>query len=296
MQRVVVVAGDLLYVCPNHHCHYWNEDLQCRYCDLDYMALHSIKMGRGFRTKTDAEDIYETVCEIVQEEGRFRNWFFTGGSDPREGYSGEVALAADLLGAIKRGIKDTLGVEVERLPVCLIITPFPKEHLQRLYDEGASAFGGFLETWKKEQWELTCPGKAKYVGYEQHIQNTLDAVSIFGEGNVNCGHTIGVEMAPPPYGFAEIDDAVESTLGGYKFWIDHHIVPTGTNWRIEPGTDFYKMGATLPPLEFYAKLDLGRHYLLQEYLKKNGKGISNDQLGVQNFQPFSCYPDFQKFL
>ena len=103
-------------------------------------------------------------------------------------------------------------------------------------------------------------------------------------------------MAPAPYGFEEIDEAVESTLTGYKFWIDHDVVPTGTNWKIEPGSYFYEMGAVPPPLEFFAKVDLGRHMLLKEYIRRTGKGISNDQLGIQNFQPFGAYADFQKLL
>ena len=296
MERVVMISGDLLVLCPSHHCGYWNEGLQCRFCDIDYMSLFSIKMGRGFRTKVDINDVYETVCEIVQEGGRFRNWFFTGGSDPRFDYSGEVAMTVDLLRALRRAIKDTLGIEVDRLPVCLIITPFKLDEMQRLYDEGASAVGGYLETWNKEQFELVCPGKAKHIGYEEHIRRTVDAVSVFGEGNVNCGHTVGVEMAPAPYGFEEIDEAVESTLTGYKFWVDHDVVPTGTNWKIEPGSYFYKMGAVAPPLEFFAKVDLGRHMLLKEYIRRTGKGISNDQLGLQNFQPFGAYADFQKLL
>lgn len=214
MQRVVLFAGDVLFICPSHHCHYWNEGLQCRFCDIDHMALHSLKMGRGFRTRTDPEEVYETVCEVVQESGRFRNCFFTGGSDPRKAYSGEVGLVTDILRAIKRAIKDTLGVEMERLPICVVITPFVEQDQQILYDEGASALGGYVETWNREQFELVCPGKAKYIGYNEHIRRTVEAVRIFGEGNVSCGHVVGVEMAPPPYGFAEIDDAVERPLGG----------------------------------------------------------------------------------
>ena len=296
MEMVAPRGGDLLYLCPRHHCFYWNEGLQCRFCDLDYMSMFSLKMGRGYKTQVDPQDFYETLCEIVLAEGQYHNWFFTGGSDPRAGYSAEVNLAIDLLTMVKKAIKDTLGVEYDRLPICLIITPFEKDEVQKLYDAGASAIGGYLEVWDKEHFELVCPGKAKNIGRDTHIRRTVDEVEIFGKGNVNCGHTIGVEMAPPPYGFAEIDDAVNSTLEGYSFWIDHDIVPTGTNWRVEPGTVFYKLGAMPPPLEFYAKVDLGRHHLLQEYKRKNGYAISNDQLGIQNFQCFSCYPDFQKYL
>jgi hypothetical protein len=99
-------------------------------------------------------------------------------------------------------------------------------------------------------------------------------------------------MAPPPYGFAEVDEAVNSTLEGYDFLIKNKIVPLGTNWCIQPGSNFYKLGATQPPLEFYVKVDSGRYRLLMKHW--NGK-LSADQMGWK-FQPLSCYPDYQRLL
>jgi len=53
----------------------------------------------------------------------------------------------------------------------------------------------------------------------------LDGIDIFGPGNVACGFVIGVEMAPPPYGFEDVEDALASSLEGYTFVIDKGVIP-----------------------------------------------------------------------
>ena len=102
-------------------------------------------------------------------------------------------------------------------------------------------------------------------------------------------------MAPPPYGFEDVDEAVNSALEGYKFFISKGIVITGTNWQVEPGSYFYKIGAMPPPLEFFVKLDLGRYRLYKEYggFKEGKSGVYANLL---NEQPFSCYPDYARIL
>jgi len=122
-------------------------------------------------------------------------------------------------------------------------------------------------------------------------------VKIFGRGNVSAGWVPGIEMAPSPYGFEDIDEAVNSALEGYKFLISNGVTMAGTNWAIMPGSFFYKMGATPPPLEFYVKLDLGRYRLYKTYGGfKEGKGgiICNSM--CPGTQPWCCYSDYQKLL
>jgi len=41
-------------------------------------------------------------------------------------------------------------------------------------------------------------------------------VKIFGRGNVSAGWVPGIEMAPSPYGFEDIDEAVNSALEGCR--------------------------------------------------------------------------------
>ncbi|MBW1888180.1 MAG: hypothetical protein JRI52_07515, partial [Deltaproteobacteria bacterium] len=105
----------------------------------------------------------------------------------------------------------------------------------------------------------------------------------------------GIEMAPAPYGFEDVDEAVNSALEGYKFYIRNGVVITGSSWQIMPGTFFYKMGALPPPLEFYVKLDLGRYRL---YLEHGGfkEGASGIYANFLYYQSPCTYSDYQRIL
>jgi hypothetical protein len=248
-----------------------------------------MKLGRGWKVRLNADDVYDLWSEALKEKGRWQHVLITGGSNPKDNFSREINQVVDIVTAIRKAGEP---YEPYNIPVNVIATPYTEDGYKAVKDAGAEAFGCYYETWKREQWELVCPGKAKAIGYDPYIERTLNAVKIFGEGNVTAGFVPGVEMAPPPYGFAEVDEAVNSSLEGYDFLIKNGIVPLGTNWCIQPGSDFYKMGAVQPPLEFYVKLDIGRYRLLMKH--HNGR-LSADQMGWK-FQPLSCYPDWQRLL
>ena len=279
------------YFVPVHHCSYWNTNDECRFCDLDYFAKHMMKMGRGFKTRQTPDDIYEATCEVLKDESRYQHCFSNSGSDPRDNYAWDFQYNLEIISAINRAAKDVLGIE--RFPIYLVMAPQPKNKLRELYDAGVCAFGNYLETWDTEQFKLTCPGKAKFLGRNEFIKRMLDGVDIFGPGNVACGFVIGVEMAPPPYGFEDVEDALASSLEGYTFLIDKGVIPLGTNWSIEPGTHFYKLGAKQPPLEFWVRLDLGRFKLLKEFQEKHDYGISAEYLRPQCW---GTYFDYQRLL
>ena len=291
-ETVCHFGGDQFYMVPMHHCGYWNTNEQCRFCDIDYFAKHMMKMGRGFKTRQTPEDLYYAVCEVLKDEGRYQHCFCNSGTDPREGYSRDLEYNLECIVAINRAGKDTIGADP--LPMFLLMAPQPKAGMQKLYDAGLRAFGSYIETWEPQHFKNVCPGKARFMGRDEWIKRTVEAVEVFGRGNVAAGFVIGVEMAPPPYGFEDVEDALTSTLEGYAFFIDNHVVPLGTYWAIEPGTEFYKMGAKQPPLEFYVRVDKGRYELLKKYQKKNCFGISADYLGKS--QPQSCYADYQRIL
>lgn len=285
-------GGDQFYMVPMHHCGYWNTGDQCRFCDIDYFAKHMMKMGRGFKTRQTPEDLYLGVREVLKDEGRYMRGFCNSGTDPREGYARDIEYNLECIEAIMKAGKDAIGADP--LPLFLLMAPGTKEAMQTLYDAGLRSWGSYIETWDENNWPNVCPGKTKFMGREEWLKRTVEAVEIFGKGNVAAGFVVGVEMAPPPYGFEDVEDALASTLEGYAWFIDRHIVPIGTQWAIEPGTDFYKMGAKQPPLEFFTRVDQGRYGLLKEYQKKNGFGISADYLGKS--QPHCCYADYQRIL
>lgn len=278
-----------MLIIPNSHCQYWNTNDQCRFCDLDYNTRQAMKLGKGWKVRLNADDVYDLWSEALKEKGRWQHVLLTGGSNPKDNFSREINQVVDIVKAIRKAGEP---YDPYYVPVNVIATPYEEDGYKAVKDAGAEGFGCYYETWKREQWELVCPGKAKAIGYDPYIERTLNAVKVFGEGNVTAGFVPGVEMAPPPYGFAEVDEAVNSSLEGYDFLIKNGIVPLGTNWCIQPGSDFYKMGAVQPPLEFYVKLDIGRYRLLMKH--HNGR-LSGDQMGWK-FQPLSCYPDWQRLL
>ncbi|MDY6861674.1 MAG: radical SAM protein [Thermodesulfobacteriota bacterium] len=285
-------APHFFYFCPSGHCHYWNEGLQCKFCDMDYNTKLQMKMGREYYTRPTLGDYYDIVYEILQEKGRWKQCFMTGGSDPRNNFNNEVDFLLELIAEMKQAAKDAGN---SHFPINAIISHYEPEQLQRLKDAGLDGAGLYLEIWDKERFRLICPGKEKYVGYDKCIERTLNAIEIFGRGNISVGWVPGIELAPLPYGFEDVDEAANSVLEGYKFFISRGAVMTGSYWQIGPGSEFYKMGAMPPPLEFYVKIDLGRYLIYKEHggFKEGKGGIYANQL---QDQPLCCYPDYHRIL
>ncbi|UCF57551.1 MAG: hypothetical protein JSW15_03540 [Deltaproteobacteria bacterium] len=282
-------GSSCMLIIPNSHCQYWNNGNQCRFCDMDYNTRQAMKMGRGWKVRLNGDDVYDLISEALKEKGRWLHMLITGGSNPKENFERELKQEIEIISAIKKASEPYKPYD---MTTYLVATPVEDDQYRRLKDAGLDAFGGYFETWTKDKWELVCPGKAENIPYDTYLERVLNAVKIFGEGNVGAGFVIGTEMAPPPYGFEEVDEAVNSTLEGYDFLLSNSVVPVGTNWCINPGTDFYKMGAVQPPLEFYVKIDIGRYRLL----KKHHNGRLSGDFMEWKFQPLGLFTDWQRLL
>lgn len=104
------------------------------------------------------------------------------------------------------------------------IQALPDEGWKRLYDTGIPSVQPNIEVWDKGLCEIICPGKAKYVGYEEWVKRTVRAVNFWGPGNVNPNFVSGIEMAQP-FGFKDVNKAVESTLSGFDFLMSNGVLP-----------------------------------------------------------------------
>jgi len=291
MQNILsnIGFGDA-FCCPNAHCHYWNTGDQCKFCDLVYNTKHNLKMGKKFRTRVLPEDLYETTCEWLKgKPGYARSIFINGGTDPREDFQRSFQYYLDMIEAIIKAGKDTIGKDFI-VPVHLLDHPYGKDRMIQLKEAGALGFDVQLEIWDEEKFKLQCPGKYKNLGRDRWLKGAIEVAEVFGEGNAVLCFVSGIEMAPPPYGFESIDEAVNSTLEGIQWGIDHGLAPgEAANWAIEPGSYFYKIGASPPPLEFYAKLDLGRYRL------QKGTGLSSDAWSYR-YEYNTAANDFQRLL
>ena len=286
------MGSDGLLLVPFEHCVYWENKNQCLFCDYDFNWKRAKKIDPQSRIQLDFQGIYEATKEALKERGRWRRILITGGSDPNRNYEREFEAYCKVVESIARAVKESCPDRGDPPPIYLVASPIGEVQLIAYKDAGVSAFGTYFETWDPEHFKLGCPGKQKFMGRDHFLDMALKAVDIFGEGNSIAGFVVGAEMAPPPYGFSDMEEALDSTLSGYEYLIKNKIVPQGTIWSIRPGHAFHRMKAKQPPLEFYVRLDRGRIDLLRKYW--NGR-LSADAMGYA-YQPIGTYCDWQRLL
>ena len=107
-----------------------------------------------------------------------------------------------------------------------------------------------------------CPGKEKWIGHKEWVRRTLDAVEIFGRGQV-CTQVIGgVELAKP-YGFSSLEEALESNFQACDFFARHGVSYLSVIWHPHKAS---RLGfQPVPPLEYYIRLAKGLHEIRRSY-------------------------------
>ena len=107
-----------------------------------------------------------------------------------------------------------------------------------------------------------CPGKEKWVGYREWIRRTVDAVEIFGKGNVYTQVVTGAELAEPD-GFRSMDEALESNLKLCEFFAKNGVNFMSMVWRPHKAA---RLGfQPMPPLEYYVRVTKGLYEIRKEY-------------------------------
>ncbi len=265
METIATARPQRLDINPYRYCHFWDGGNQCRYCAYftDVKASSTLANGK-FPRQVDPQDIYETVREALKEPGRFSQVMLTSGADPRgeNTFDFEVDRQIEALQAIGRNFK------TRRFASQLIGCGYDKAQLQRLHDEtGLTTYCPDIEVWDPKLFDWICPGKAKWNGRDWWIRSALDAVDIFGPGNVYTNAVAGVEMAQP-HGFKTVDEALASHFEACEFFAKNGVIYLSLVWIPWRGSQFH--GQKQPPLEFYARLVKGLHDIRKAYgLKAN---------------------------
>lgn len=108
-----------------------------------------------------------------------------------------------------------------------------REDSRRYREAGADSCCYNLETWDAATFRAVCPGKDHYVGREQWIQALVDAVEVFGRGNVGSAFVAGVELTPPAPVMSK-EEMLHSIEEGASFLLDHGVVPLYSPlWPVE---------------------------------------------------------------
>ncbi|MDP2726851.1 MAG: radical SAM protein, partial [Dehalococcoidia bacterium] len=116
--------------------------------------------------------------------------------------------------------------------------------------------------WEPHLFKALCPGKERRVGRDEWLRRLLEAVEVFGRGNVNTHMVAGIELAQP-YGFSEVGRAVESTSQGLDFLMEHGVLPTMQSWICEPGSSL--AGHPLITLDYFIQIDRNWYQIWKEH-------------------------------
>lgn len=280
MKSIVDSPGkDALFVTVNKYCEMFKHNLQCLFCDFVPTTADQSKSGETIIVHKKPEQVAE-VLAVALKEARFRNLYITGGTIlSKFQEKTEVEYYCDHLNAIRKRLKVWF-------PASFQVEALKEDDWKRIYDTGVGYVQPNIEVWDRRLFELLCPGKNKFVGYDEWIKRTIKAVDIFGPGRVLPNFVIGVEMSKP-YGFTDVDQAVKSTLGGFDFLMGNGVLPRMALWCTEPKAVLGLQDP--PPLEYFLKIWKGYTELRRKHGFDLPYAVSRESYGID------CHYDWDYF-
>lgn len=251
MENIADVRPQKLVMTTYRKCIFREMDLQCKFCAF-------FTNGYSGEIAVHSEDIGDVVEEALKEPGRFSEIQLSGGTDlsGRPQFDNEVNRYIADWQAIGRHLSG-------RFPSQLMAPAYPKELLQRIYDNTQiTSYSPDLEIADKELFRKYCPGKDKYIGYDHWIQRLVDAVDVFGAGNVYTQVVAGAELAGPD-GIRDMEKALDSNFRVCEYLAKNGVIFLSTIWRPHKAEDLGYV--EMPPVEYYVKLARGLHEIRTSY-------------------------------
>lgn len=228
-------------------CHFWDTPgCGCKYCPMG--AQGGEKKKKGQLLVSDPDEIVEVLREAFKQKGRFTNVMITSGSI----LSGEQLLDDELNYHIELLQKIGTLFREKRFPSQLIGTAYNRQQLERLYKEtGLMSYTTDIEVLNETAFNKLCPGKAKFIGYQEWKQRLKDAAEIFGKGRVNTGIVTGTELAEG-IGFRTEDAAFAATSEEAEELAEAGVGVAITVWQPSPVSIL--KNAKNPSLEYYVRV------------------------------------------
>jgi len=237
----------LMFITMNKYCELWNTGDECLFCDINVTLKDQKAGGEDVVARMEPEVIAEVVQTALHVDHHY-GWLYLSGGTILGKYKGQTEL--DFYCNRLNAIREKLQVWI---PATLQIAAQTDEGWKRLHDTGIGSVQPNIEVWDKDLFAWICPGKNKFIGYDEWIKRTIRAVDFWGPGRVNPNFVIGVEMAKP-HGFEDVSSAVKSTSSGWDFLMSHGVLPRIGYWTIEPGSAFGKENQQIPPLEYFIEV------------------------------------------
>jgi hypothetical protein len=241
--------GYLIYLTVLRLCQYFGAKEECQYCDINHNWRQHKQEGRPYTGVKPVEDVLEALAIIDRYDTARTShaYTLTGGSVTSRVDGLEEA---DFYGRYAQAIEERFpGRWIGKV----VAQALPRADVQRFKDYGIKIYHPNYEVWDRRLFELTCPGKERYVGRDEWHRRILDAAEVFGPRYVIPNFVAGVEMARP-HGFATVDEAIASTTEGLEYFMSRGVTPRFTTWCPEPATPLGRDNPQGAPLEYHIRL------------------------------------------
>ena len=225
LQSGVSVHGDMAVVNIAPGCQYFLADkkeagksLRCTFCTYGAPDMRAKNLGQELWDVKLPEASYKRAQDALEaaiSAGEIRHIYLVGGSltDWRQEGLRFIELA--------RRVNETVQ---GRVPITCGSGALPKDCIDTLHSEGLVQNITFnLEVWSKDLFQAVCPGKDRFVGYDNWIASLEYAVELFGRGRVYSAMVAGIELEPE-YGFTP-ETAVDLALRGAEDLCSRGVIP-----------------------------------------------------------------------
>ncbi len=222
-QAGVSTHRDMLVINVAPGCEYFlkkhdGRSMRCTFCSYgapDERTAHLGQITGQVEIPAITLQRMNEAMTAVMAETEVRHIYLVGGSLTDPDLEGERFLQ------LARAVK---ACNPDGIPVCLGSAALSSDMLQTFYDEklvDAVCFN--LEIWSEKLFAQVCPGKNRYVGYDDWIAALENAVRLWGRGRVYSAMVAGVELEPE-YAM-NWEDAAKLAIEGAEDLCSRGIIP-----------------------------------------------------------------------
>ena len=196
-QAGISLHGDMAVINIAPGCDYFlqksagGSSLKCSFCAYgapnERVSHFSQTLGQPQLPDITYRRMQETL-KLVLQETEIHHIYLVAGS--LVDWHDEGRRFIDIARAVQE-------VNQHRIPLTCGSGALPLEVMQEMHAEKLVDSVCFnLEVWSEALFEKVCPGKNKFVGYQQWIESLQSAVGLWGRGRVYTAMVSGIELEP----------------------------------------------------------------------------------------------------
>jgi len=257
----VSLHGDMAVINIAPGCDYFLEksesgsSMRCSFCAYGAPNARVSQYGQSAGLPGLPASTYERMLETLElalQQSEIRHIYLVAGSLTDWHEEGKRFME------IARAVQQ---VNQHKIPVTCGSGALPLDIMQKMHDEGLVDSVCFnLEIWSEALFEKVCPGKNKFVGYQQWIESLENAVSLWGRGRVYSAMVAGIELEPE---FAmDWEQAADLAIEGTDELCSKGIIPIYSLYWPVGGQDHPEYFSRLR--SYFERLNLGYYKIRQQ--------------------------------